>query len=401
MNAAPRLVAESRVVARSPLRPWWVATSPCLVCCSLESGEKRQLTHPQHPFAGDTEPAVSPDGSWLVFRRNRAPFIGELYRLPLGRGLIATGEPSRLTPTALDANNPTWMPDSKEILFSARGSLWRLAVSGASPPARLPYVGEDGQMPVVSRPQPGRPPRLVYARSYADSNIWRVDTSAPGATAPSAPFVTISSTRGDHTPQLSPDGRRVAFTSARSGELEIWLADPDGSNAVQLTSMGAIPGFARWSPDGELIAFHSNYEGQGDVYLIPAAGGKPRNLTSHPGTDAFPSFSRDGRWVYFSSNRTGGDPIIWKVPPSGGETVRVTNSLGSAAFESPDGADIYYNEAWDRPSPVWRLPTSGGNAVKVLEQVVLGNFTVLERGIYYVDRPSGKTGAYSTARAGG
>ena len=59
--------------------------------------------------------------------------IGELYRLPLGGpasgasaatlGLIAAGEPSRLTLAVLVANNPTWMPDSKEILFSATGSL--------------------------------------------------------------------------------------------------------------------------------------------------------------------------------------------------------------------------------------------------------------------------------------
>ena len=118
--------------------------------------------------------------------------------------LIATGEPSRLTPAALLASNPTWMPDSKEILFSARGSLWRLAVSGASTPARLAFVGEDGMMPVVSRPQPGRPPRLVYIRSYADFNIWRVETSAAGATASSPPLVAISSTRSDwHPPVFS------------------------------------------------------------------------------------------------------------------------------------------------------------------------------------------------------
>ena len=94
-------------------------------------------------------------------------------------------------------------------------------------------------------------------------------------------------------PQLSPDGRRVAFASDRSGEWEIWLADPDGSNAVQLTSMGApVTGYPRWSPDGERIVFHSNLEGQCEVYVIPAAGGKPRNLTSHPASDCVPQLLR-------------------------------------------------------------------------------------------------------------
>ncbi len=361
-----------------------------LFVVSLESGEKRRLTDPpQQPVMADTEPAVSPDGSWLVFRRNAGPFIGELYRVPLGRGFLATGEPRRLTLAALDANNPTWMPDSKEILFSARGSLWRLAVPGGGTPVRLPFVGEDGLMPVVSRPQPGRPPRLAYVRSYADYNIWRVQTSAPGNTASSPPVVAISSTRWDGTPQFSPDGRRVAFASSRSGEAEIWIADPDGSNAVQLTSVGAVPGFPRWSPDGELIAFHSNPEGQAEVYVIPAAGGKPRNLTSHPAADAFPRFSPDGGWIYFSSNRTGGDSAIWKIPSRGGEAVRVTNSVGLEPFVSPDGASLYYVENVDRLSPLWRLPLAGGVAVKVLEEVVMGNFTVLEGGIYYIDGPSG------------
>jgi len=367
---------------------------------SLESREKRQLTRPQYPIAGDTDPAISPDGSWLVFRRNSAPFIGELFRLPLGRGVVALGEPSRLTLASLDANNPTWMPDSKEILFSAKGGLWRLAVSGASAPMRLPFVGENGLMPVVSRPQPGLPSRLVYVRSHADSNIWRVDTSTAGSTASSPPVVAISSTRVDGTPQFSPDGSRVAFTSNRSGDLEIWLADVDGSNAVQLTSMGAVPGFPRWSPDGTLIAFHCNPEGQAEIYVIPATGGKPRNLTVHPGTDAFPSFSRDGRWIYVSSNRSGGDPVIWKIPSSGGDAVRVTNSMGNSATESFDGLDIYYNEAWDRPSPVWHLSGSGGVAAKVLDGIVLGNFTVLERGIYYIDRPPRKAVTDPTDAAG-
>jgi len=411
LGGPERRLAEIRVRGGTLVSPpylAWCPDSSCLVVTdspgegkpdalfviSLETGEKRQVTRPQLPASGDTNPAVSPDGSWLVFRRMATLFTGELYRLPLKRGLTAAGEPRRLTLAAMDAGYPTWMPGSKEILFSARGSLWRLVVPGESTPARLPFVGEDGLMPVVSRREPGRPPRLVYVRSFQDFNIWRVETSAPGATASSPPVVSISSTKNDSMAQLSPDGRRVAFTSDRSGEWEIWVADPDGSNAVQLTSMGAgTTGYPRWSPDGERIAFHSNLEGQWEVYVIPAAGGKPRNLTSHPSPDSFPSFSRDGRWIYLTSNRTG-EQQIWKLPASGGDAVQVANGVGYAPEESPDGASIYYVQTLDTPSPLWRLPTSGGVPVKVLEGVFLANFVVREEGIYYIDRPSSEAGVH-------
>ena len=155
-------------------------------------------------------------------------------------------------------------------------------------PERLPFVGEDGLMPVVSRPQPGHPARLVYVRSFADHNIWRSNDSA-GAPATSPPVVAIASTRRDAIPALSPDGQRVVFISDRSGETEIWVADAGGSNPIQLTSMGAIPGYGRWSPDGKTIAFHSNPDGQGDIFVVPADGGKPRNLTSHPPTRRLPA----------------------------------------------------------------------------------------------------------------
>ena len=125
--------------------------------------------------------------------------------------------------------------------------------------------------------------------------------------------------------------------------------------------------------------------------MIPAAGGKPRNLTSHPASDAFPSFSRDRQWIYFNSNRSG-ENRIWKTPASGGDAVQVTDSIEHAPFESPDGAFLSYVETLDKSSPLFRLPVSGGTPFKVLDGVVLANFVVLEGGIYFIDRPSGKGG---------
>jgi hypothetical protein len=129
-----------------------------LFVVSLETGEKRQLTNPQPPAFGDTHPAVSPDGRWLVFERELAPPSAELYLLPLGKNLTAGGEIRRLPFTLLNWDYTTWMPDGKEILFSSEGSLWRAAVPGDHPPVRVPFVGEDGIMPVVARPQPASVP---------------------------------------------------------------------------------------------------------------------------------------------------------------------------------------------------------------------------------------------------
>jgi len=133
--------------------------TPCS-CFTRNRGEKA-VDQSQPPVAGDVNPAVSPDGRWLVFKRVIGFPGHEIYLLPLGKSLTAGGEPRRLTLNVGElrpyAGYLAWMPDRKEILYSTGTSLWRAAIPGDSPPARVPFVGENGIMPVVSRPQPGRP----------------------------------------------------------------------------------------------------------------------------------------------------------------------------------------------------------------------------------------------------
>ena len=72
-------------------------------------------------------------------------------------------------------------------------------------------------------------------------------------------------------------------------------------------------------------------------------------------------------------------------------------------IESPAGDALYYVSAADRPSPLWRLPLDGGAAVKVLDGVLNGNFDVVDRGIYYLERfqgpPPAATASASPAAA--
>src|SRR5262249_38633714 len=145
-----------------------------------------------------------------------------------------------------------------------------------------------------------------------------------------------SSTRNEDNPQFSADGRKIAFTSDRSGNVEIWVCNSDSSHAVQVTSMGGPPaGMPRWSPDGQRIAFDANPDGNWDIFVVSASGGKPRQLTNQPSSEAIPSWSHDGKWVYFCLQT--GQFQVWKVPAEGGKAVQVTRKGGLVAFESPDG----------------------------------------------------------------
>ena len=364
-----------------------------LFVVSTETGERRQLMTPPPGVLADTDPAISPDGRWLVFRRDISPFSGRLQVVALGNDLTVQGEPRALTSVLLTAYGPKWI-SNEEIVFFAKGALWRMHITAGSTPERLP-IGEDGLMPAISRPHADGTSRLAYARSFADLNIWRLETAAPGAPTTDAPVVAIASTRRDMLAHLSADDRRVAFGSDRSGESEIWAADTNGANAVQLTALGANPGFPRWAPDGQAVAFHSNAEDRpaGEVYVVSAEGGKVRNLSMHAaGTDTFPTFSRDGQSVYFSSTRTGA-PMIWRIPAAGGEAVKVSDKNGVFALESADARSLFHVETTttNAAGPLWQIPLAGGAPIKLIDNVLANSFDVIDRGIYYLERIATET----------
>jgi Tol biopolymer transport system component len=202
---------------------------------------------------------------------------------------------------------------------------------------------------------------MVYLRVVAPPmDTWRV----AGRAAPRGdrkPQRLIFSSRADQAPAYSPDGRRIAFDSGRSGNSNIWVCDSDGTNAVQLTTFAGETGFPSWSPDGREIVFTSVEDGDWNLYVIDAAGGHPRQLTHETSDDTHGHWSRDGQWIYFSSDRSG-TWEIWKVPAAGGSAIQLTRTGGLDARESPDGGHLYFI----RDSQVWRMPVAGGEETRVM-----------------------------------
>jgi Tol biopolymer transport system component len=238
--------------------------------------------------------------------------------------------------------------------------------------------------------------RLAYTEVTSNWEIWRLDLR--GSRGPAQTRL-IASTRFDGNPQFSPDDERVVFTSARSGRFEIWVADADGQDLLQLTSMarsGSV-GSPRWSPDGNRIAFDFLAEGgtRPDIYVVGASGGPPRRVTRSDAPDVRPSWSRDGRWIYFGSHRSG-QWQVWKVPADGedeGNARQVTRNGGYAAIESPDGDHVYFSRRRSVPedpaNAIWRVPVAGGDEEMVIESLLSSdtNWDVTAEGIYFVDRP--------------
>jgi Tol biopolymer transport system component len=334
-----------------------------LFLLSLDTLEKRRLTSPPPTF-GDSQPAISPDGQQVAFVRIRNQNNGAIYLLPL------TGdEPKQLIGDLRNVSGVKWTADGRAVVFSSNRTgnfnLWRMAIAGGAPEL-VAVAGKGVYNPAISR----QGDRMAYNERFLDSNIWRLDASgAPeggGAGRRSMPVKLISSTRADHSPQFSPDGRKIVFASDRSGSDEIWVCDSDGANPLQLTFFdGPSTGSPLWSPDGKQIVFDSRPKGNSDIFAIAAEGGQPRALTTDTSNDLLPSWSNDGRWVYFRSNRNGSWQI-WKLPVSGGQPIQVTQQGGFESSESPDGRLLYYTKGLG-PGGIWQVPVEGGEERAVPE----------------------------------
>jgi tricorn protease len=150
---------------------------------------------------------------------------------------------------------------------------------------------------------------------------------------------------------LGREARLVRYPHYHNGRIvfsylgDIWTADENGQNVQRLTVNRARDVYGRFSPDGKWIAFSSERNGNLDVYLIPVGGGNAKQITNHSADDTVLGWASDSRSVLFSSNR-GEDfmPQLYLVSTEGGMPWKAGTDMGVQASYSPDGQRLAYNQ---------------------------------------------------------
>jgi Tol biopolymer transport system component len=350
----------------------------------VAGGDSRAITTPPQP-GWDTHPAFSPDGRRLAYVSCTGTITPpcDVFVLDLDDAMKGSSPPRRLSDRSGAIHGVAWTRDGRHVVyarsfmyFNGRGMgshLWRVAAGGGAP-ERIELAPPGSFAPATT---PARD-RLLFGLDRSDIDIYGYE---PGGTVRPV----MASSWVDYGPRFSPDGRRIAFESFRSGDTKnIWVADADGSNPVQLTQPPNQDGSPGWSPDGRRIVFSRSEPNQlPDIWTMDADGGSQRHLTEGGPYETVPVWSRDGRWIYYREDRKDGQDIL-KIAADGGPRERITKTGRFIMVEeSPDGRAIFYTTR-EGQGPLYRLALDTRIETKVEDCVFSRALASTARALYYV-----------------
>ncbi|MCI0625573.1 MAG: hypothetical protein L0387_28665 [Acidobacteria bacterium] len=230
------------------------------------------------------------------------------------------------------------------------------------------YFLKDGKRFIYSSTHLGGsdcPPKPDYSRGY----VWPIDKNFDIFLSDSEGKLTrLTETPGyDAEATVSPDGKKIVFTSVRDGDLELYSMNIDGTGKRRLTYRAGYDGGAFFSPDGRKIVYRASYPAdekakaryqallaehlveprQLDLYVMNADGSSPVQVTNNGAANFCPFFHPDGKRIIFASNVSdprGRNFDLYLVRVDGAELERITFNETFDGFPmfSPDGKQLVF-----------------------------------------------------------
>jgi Tol biopolymer transport system component len=145
--------------------------------------------------------------------------------------------------------------------------------------------------------------------------------------------------KGALVPVFAPDGKKVAFTSNRTGRFNPFIASAPNQERL-VKDMGLKGGYpVDWSPDGKNLLWW----GDEDLWVVPVDGGKPYTVASSRFGEMAGAFSPDGRWIAYASNESGRYEIyLAPFPAESGRRYTVSSQGGTSPAWRHNGQELFY-----------------------------------------------------------
>lgn len=272
-----------------------------------------------HPPASD---AVSPTQTPPTPGGGKIVYVCQIFRVSTADQICimdSDGSNQRRLTTNDNARHyyPSLSPDGRSVLFSSNldGTnfyIYELDLTTG----RLTSLGRPGVAPEVS--PDGR--LIAYAQSDGQNDmIWVMNRDG------SNPRMIFAN---GWDPTWSPDGTKILFASQQNGLPQLFSIHLDGSGLQQVSDLPLLRGRSDWSPDGRFIVTYSGRAWERELFLLPLDGAPVRQLTPSGGNSQGPAFSPDGQWVvftaYFDRFRDVHGCEIYKIRIDGSNLTRLT-----------------------------------------------------------------------------
>ena len=341
-----------------------------------------------------SDPAVSPDGKWVVFTVTKSDVQTNKNSTDLWLASIDGMTVRQLTKNDAQDRSAAWSPDGKSIAFestrSGTSQIWRINWQGGdekqltniSTQASSPVWSPDGKMiAFLSSVYPE-----FSEKPFAESNEWNRKKDEEKEKNPvKARVFTRLFVR--HWDAWSEGKRQHIFVQSLSGgdPKDLTPGDRDAVPNSSTFSAGIDFGF---SPDSKEIAYtaapneNEAWNTNHDLFVVPVTGGPAKQITKNPGADTYPRYSPDGKYIAYRAQETPGYEAdrwqIWLFERSTGNIRSITSdydaSIGSPAWSS-DSKSLYFDGDEKGLAPLYQA-TVTGKISKIVDQASNGSITV-------------------------
>ena len=337
-----------------------------------DGSDRKQITETR----GDHYAAAAkwtPDGNWIVIDSN-VDGSDDVY-------LVKPDGPEMKQITFTEGDNGVgdleWSSDGTRVAFNypSDGSsdifvadVRHLGVGRASPSATTPTISyttpatftvtrltDDWYTDYFPTWSPDSTRIAFTSNRLRDGDVYVMDADGSNITSVARLI------DGEHHPAWSPDGTKIAFDS----DYQIYVVNADGRNIAKLTRNDR--NFApAWSPDGLKIAFTSDRDGDWDIFVMDADGSNIERITDNRANDNNPAWSPDGTKIAFQSNRDGSTGVF-TINPDGSDVRRVTNRRTEAYSPSwaPDGSKIMFQSIRDSNPGIFIINPDGSGIAQI------------------------------------